>query len=131
MNKRSRQSAQSTLPFIPCSCERRRTEPEFLNKHVSQKLCEPLVSSAVKIIGLLLTLIGKAGHIHTVPMPDWVKGTIDDWVNAAGIGDLVAVFVMVLVANWNRFNSCWAMSQFRQQGNTLVASSGSGRLCTI
>jgi site-specific recombinase XerD len=33
----------------------------------------------------IVDLIGKAGHIRTVPMPDWVKQTIDDWLIAAGI----------------------------------------------
>jgi len=30
-------------------------------------------------------LVGKGGHIRTVPVPDWVKRTIDEWVTAAGI----------------------------------------------
>jgi site-specific recombinase XerC len=33
----------------------------------------------------IVDLIGKGGHIRTVPMPDWVKMTIDFWVAAAGI----------------------------------------------
>jgi len=33
----------------------------------------------------ILDLVGKAGHIRTVPMPDWVKRTIDNWLNAADI----------------------------------------------
>jgi site-specific recombinase XerD len=33
----------------------------------------------------IVDLIGKAGHIRTVPMPDWVKQTIDGWLIAAGI----------------------------------------------
>src|SRR5271168_3952915 len=33
----------------------------------------------------IVDLIGKAGHVRTVPMPEWVKGTIDVWMNAAGI----------------------------------------------
>jgi hypothetical protein len=27
----------------------------------------------------LIDLVGEAGHIRTVPVPDWVKQTIDDW----------------------------------------------------
>ena len=34
---------------------------------------------------VIVDLIGKAGHVRTVPMPDWVKTTIDDWLTAAGI----------------------------------------------
>jgi site-specific recombinase XerD len=33
----------------------------------------------------IVDLVGKAGHIRTVPMPDWVKGTIDHWLTAAAI----------------------------------------------
>ena len=33
----------------------------------------------------IVDLVGKGGHVRTVPMPDWVKKTIDDWVEAAGI----------------------------------------------
>src|ERR1700689_2773953 len=33
----------------------------------------------------IVDLIGKAGHVRTVPMPEWVKGTIDEWMNAADI----------------------------------------------
>ena len=33
----------------------------------------------------IVDLIGKAGHVRTVPMPNWVKRTIDDWLNAADI----------------------------------------------
>jgi site-specific recombinase XerD len=33
----------------------------------------------------IVDLIGKGGHIRTVPMPDWVKQTIDEWLNTAQI----------------------------------------------
>lgn len=33
----------------------------------------------------IVDLIGKSGHIRTVPVPDWVKQTMDDWLMAAGI----------------------------------------------
>jgi site-specific recombinase XerD len=33
-----------------------------------------------------VALVGKGGHIRTVPMPDWVKQTIDDWLAVARIG---------------------------------------------
>jgi site-specific recombinase XerD len=33
----------------------------------------------------IVDLIGKAGHVRTVPMPGWVKRTIDEWLNAADI----------------------------------------------
>jgi site-specific recombinase XerD len=30
-------------------------------------------------------LIGKGGHIRTVPIPDWVKSALDQWTVAAGV----------------------------------------------
>jgi site-specific recombinase XerD len=33
----------------------------------------------------IVDLVGKGGHIRTVPVPDWVKATINVWVAAAGI----------------------------------------------
>jgi len=33
----------------------------------------------------IVDLVGKGGHIRTVPVPDWVKQTIDEWLMAAGI----------------------------------------------
>ena len=33
----------------------------------------------------LVDLVGKAGHIRTVPVPNWVKDNIDNWVTASGI----------------------------------------------
>jgi site-specific recombinase XerD len=35
----------------------------------------------------ILDLVGKAGHVRTIPVPDWVKGTIDAWLIAASIVD--------------------------------------------
>jgi site-specific recombinase XerD len=33
----------------------------------------------------IVDLIGKGRHIRTVPVPNWVKETLDVWLNAAGI----------------------------------------------
>ena len=33
----------------------------------------------------IVDLVGKGGHIRTVPMPEWVKQTIDDWLTVAQI----------------------------------------------
>ena len=30
-------------------------------------------------------LVGKGGHIRTVPVPDWVKTIVDEWIHAAGL----------------------------------------------
>jgi site-specific recombinase XerD len=31
----------------------------------------------------IVDLVGKGGHIRTVPVPEWVKTTLDEWVHAA------------------------------------------------
>ena len=33
----------------------------------------------------VVDLIGKGGHIRTVPVPGWVKVALDDWTEAAGV----------------------------------------------
>lgn len=33
----------------------------------------------------IVDLVGKAGHVRTVPVPGWVKQNIDEWSNAAKI----------------------------------------------
>ena len=32
----------------------------------------------------VVDLIGKGGHIRTVPIPNWVKAALDQWIRAAG-----------------------------------------------
>src|SRR6266699_442976 len=31
----------------------------------------------------IVDLSGKAGHVRTIPVPDWVYGLVNDWTNAA------------------------------------------------
>jgi integrase len=33
----------------------------------------------------IIDLVGKQGHVRTVPIPDWVKEQLDEWLRAAGI----------------------------------------------
>ena len=33
----------------------------------------------------IVDLVGKGGHIRTVPVPDWVKQAIDDWLRASRV----------------------------------------------
>lgn len=35
----------------------------------------------------VVDLIGKGGHIRTVPIPAWVKSALDQWTRAAGVSD--------------------------------------------
>lgn len=30
-------------------------------------------------------MIGKGGHVRTVPVPGWVKTAVDNWMTAAGV----------------------------------------------
>ena len=34
---------------------------------------------------VIADLIGKAGHIRTIPIPMWVKGALNEWTTASGI----------------------------------------------
>lgn len=34
----------------------------------------------------IIDLVGKRGHIRTVPMPNWVKAAVDRWLDAARVG---------------------------------------------
>ena len=36
---------------------------------------------------VIADLIGKGGHIRTIPVPGWVKAGIDAWMTASGIVD--------------------------------------------
>ena len=33
----------------------------------------------------IVDLVGKAGHIRTVPIPEWVMKAVHDWISAAEI----------------------------------------------
>jgi len=35
----------------------------------------------------IVDLVGKGGHIRTVPIPDWVKEAVDLWTSGSGIKD--------------------------------------------
>src|SRR3954469_8530614 len=35
----------------------------------------------------IVDLVGKASHIRTIPVPDWVKNLVDDWLHSAGISN--------------------------------------------
>jgi integrase len=35
----------------------------------------------------IVDLVGKGGHVRTVPVPEWVKRAVDGWARAAGIGE--------------------------------------------
>jgi site-specific recombinase XerD len=35
----------------------------------------------------IVDLIGKASHVRTIPVPDWVKSLVDEWLQSAGISN--------------------------------------------
>lgn len=35
----------------------------------------------------MVDLIGKGGHVRTVPIPNWVKAALDQWARASGVSD--------------------------------------------
>src|SRR2546426_1883867 len=35
----------------------------------------------------IVDLSGKAGHVRTIPVPDWVHGLLNEWTKAAGIDE--------------------------------------------
>jgi hypothetical protein len=35
----------------------------------------------------IVDLIGKAGHVRTIPVPLWVKQTVDDWLAASSVAN--------------------------------------------
>lgn len=52
----------------------------------------------------VVDLIGKGGHIRTVPIPNWVKAALDQWTRAAGITEgRVFRAVARLGKVWSRF----------------------------
>ena len=36
---------------------------------------------------VIADLVGKGGHVRTVPIPDWVKSAMDAWTAASGISE--------------------------------------------
>ena len=58
-------------------CGRRRSELVHLTvDHFQQR----------EVHRAVVDLIGKdCGHIRTVPVPDWVKASVDNWVTATNI----------------------------------------------
>ena len=49
----------------------------------------------------IVDMVGKGGHIRTVPIPEWVRAQLENWITAAGIED-GKIFRRV-----NRFGRIW------------------------
>ena len=65
----------ATLAILP-GCGLRRAELTALRVEAIQQREEHLV---------IADLVGKGGHIRTIPVLDWVKAGIDCWMGASGI----------------------------------------------
>lgn len=65
-----------TLLAVLLACGLRRHEPAVLTvDHLQQREGH----------WAIVDLRGKAGHVRTVPVPEWVRGLLNEWMNAAGI----------------------------------------------
>ena len=65
------------IPAVLLGCGLRRRELADLNfTHLQQR----------EEHWAIVDLVGKGGRIRTVPMPEWVKTTVDTWIRAAELG---------------------------------------------
>jgi hypothetical protein len=50
----------------------------------------------------IVDLVGKGGHIRTVPVPDWVRAELDDWIAAVAIVSPTFVLItrLSLICTW-------------------------------
>ena len=78
----------------------------------------------------IVDLVGKGGHVRTVPVPDWVRIELDDWLAAAAI-DRGKLFRRVnkvgrttthREASWSRSNFFWGT--FRCKRPNAIMRSG-------
>jgi hypothetical protein len=54
---------------------------------------------------VVVDLVGKGGHIRTIPAPDWVKDGIDVWMTAAGITTARSFFRSIRLAGFGAMDS--------------------------
>jgi hypothetical protein len=47
----------------------------------------PPIFRGGRITGQIVDLVGKAGHVRTVPVPAWVKTAVDRWTESASVGN--------------------------------------------
>jgi hypothetical protein len=67
----------------------------------------------------IVDLLGKAGHVRTVPVPDWVKRELDEWLAAAAV-DQGMVFRRV-----NRVGRTWGDGMTEKSVWHIVKKAGS------
>jgi integrase len=71
----------------------------------------------------IVDLVGKGGHVRTVPVPDWVRTELDDWLAAAGI-DRGKLFRRV-----NRVGRTWGDGTAKRIGVAKLAPHDLRRTC--
>jgi integrase len=49
----------------------------------------------------VVDLIGKGGHVRTVPIPEWVKAALDQWTRAAGVREFS------MIRHWAKHFAGW------------------------
>jgi site-specific recombinase XerC len=65
---------------------------------------------------VIVDLVGKGGHVRTVPMPTWVKSAVDKWMTAAAVTD-GRIFRAV-----SRHGTAWGEGISRMWSGTLFAA---------
>ncbi len=73
-----RQRRDAAIVALLLGCGLRRSEVVSLNVADIQKREDHWA---------IVDLVGKAGHVRTVPVPDWVKNAIDRWTEGAAISN--------------------------------------------
>ena len=77
----------------------------------------------------VVDLIGKGGHIRTVPIPKWVKAALDQWTQAAGVneGKIFRAVARLRVCDSVEMNLDSRVAQFRAQVDDLNTSAAFNR----
>lgn len=81
----------------------------------------------------VVDLIGKGGHIRTVPIPSWAKAALDQWTDAAGVSEGKVFRAVARTGKvWGEGisqNVVWYVVKqlAKERGSALVPAMGSSR----
>jgi len=78
----------------------------------------------------IVYLVGKGGHVRTVPVPDWVRTELDDWLAAAAI-DRGKLFRRVNKAGRTWRCSMASLSSFAIRTVAVAIALFNSSLCVI
>jgi hypothetical protein len=67
---------------------------------------------------VIADLVGKGGHIRTVPIPVWVKKAVDAWTEEAQISE--GVNYGAIKPNYMRDESTWICEKFHRLFHEIV-----------